>query len=449
MPNLDSDEIYDDSLLKRGKKMASSRNLNLQKSAISKAFYRNKWHKNVSEGIMWDRPPDFVMNPKHKLEERWFDFFQLPVFNWMPDAILGDKMKCHCPNCKQKLSKNGNGNLPRLVFGTHQNYWLNAPSKYICTACEAASKAFPEEKIQYSWVSSSETIMTQIWSQNPEVYELFPCHLSAKNAIDKKLMDLIIHNAVKGIGPSAMHENLVSWHELEWQKKELEWASNVVNDLENPTIAQTNNPIRRSDIQKCPEYFSDDLGGCVPGGVWLTEMFCLVVQRMRHYYDSECLKRAKSSKILAIDASYKVPKWMMKWGKVFRLYDALHSGTNEYNEVIMQRFSTSDNHDELRTNLEKLASLGLNPYLCFSDDPVRDESLLRSLFSNFKGDNEDDIQDEPIDMELTEMTSKKQILYLTDIDSALTMLSNFISDVSDAISNTTSGAVKIAFDAGN
>ena len=32
-------------------------------------------------------------------------------------------------------------------------------------------------------------------------------------------MDSIIHNAVKGIGPSAMRETIVSLHELEWQKK--------------------------------------------------------------------------------------------------------------------------------------------------------------------------------------------------------------------------------------
>ena len=64
-------------------------------------------------------------------------------------------------------------------------------------------------------------------------------------------------------------------------------------------------------------------------------------RKMRNYYDSECIKRAKSSKILAIDASYKVPKWMMKCGSS-RIYEALHSGTNEYNKIIMQKFSTSD-----------------------------------------------------------------------------------------------------------
>ena len=31
--------------------------------------------------------------------------------------------------------------------------------------------------------------------------------------------------------------------------------------------------ISRNDIQKCPEYFSDRMGGCVTSGAWLIEMF--------------------------------------------------------------------------------------------------------------------------------------------------------------------------------
>ena len=67
-------------------------------------------------------------------------------------------------------------------------------------------------------------------------------------------------------------------------------------------------------------------------------------------------------------------------GGAERIYDALHSGTNEYNEIVLQRFSTSDNHAELGDNLEQLHSLGLSPYLVFSDDPIRDESLVKEKF---------------------------------------------------------------------
>ena len=64
------------------------------------------------------------------------------------------------------------------------------------------------------------------------------------------------------------------------------------------------------------------MGGCVPTGSHLLDMCCFIIQEDRHYYNSECAKRSQSTKILAIDASYKVPKWMMKWGGG-RIYDAL------------------------------------------------------------------------------------------------------------------------------
>lgn len=449
LPNNDSDELFDEELCKRGKNLSQSQNLLLQRTAISKKTYREKASKMVKDhGVLWDRPPDIMKHPKHSLKERWLDFFKLRVFNWMPEALTDGDLNCVCPNanCKKKLAKNGNGVLPRLVFDTHENYWLNSPSKYICTACEDKCKANPELKIQYSWNSSSESILNQL---EPELTDLFPCYLSARNAIDIKLMDTVINNAVKGIGPSAMVENLVTWHELQWQKTENQWAGHVVEKLQNPSISQLGTPTRRSEIEKCPAYFSSKLGGCVPSGKWLIEMFCVVIQRNRHYYDSECIKRAKSSKLLAIDASYKVPKWMMKWDKNFRIYDALHSGTNEYNEVVMQRFSTSDNHNELGSNLNYLSNLGLNPYLCFSDDPNRDESLLKEVFSNLSGDNDADDNGGDERNEMNEMTTEKEIFYLTKIDHVLTMLSSFITDVSHAISDTSiGGKVKVAFDAG-
>ena len=115
--------------------------------------------------------------------------------------------------------------------------------------------------------------MKQIGDAKPEILDLFPCFLTKFNAIDKKLMNLVIHCAVKGIGPSSMAENLASWHELEWQKRENLWALYILRRIQNPTLMQK--PINRNEIEKCPDYFSIELGGCVPSGQWMVEMFCL------------------------------------------------------------------------------------------------------------------------------------------------------------------------------
>ena len=177
-------------------------------------------------------------------------------------------------------------------------------------------------------------------------------------------------------------------------------------------------------------------------------MFCFTLTKKRQYYDSECLKRARSSKILAIDASYKVPKWMMKWGGQ-RIYETLHSGTNEYNEIVLQRFSTSDNHDELGSNLESLGKIGLNPYLCFSDDPGRDESLLKRIFLNLKtkGDEDEEMDSDLDDIDdLKEFDGSKEILYLCKYENATAALSRFREDLDEAIKAKPENGVVVALD---
>lgn len=448
-PNNDVDDTVDESLFHRGKIISKSINLRSQKEALTNnSAYYNKAYKNVQEkGILWEKPPDMIVQP-YPLKDCWMRFFKLRVFHWIPDAMLGKHWKPVCPCCKKNLTRWGHQVEPRLVFDQHENYWLYAPDRYYCSTCatyNSSIKDTNEKKRHTIYYSTSKAIMDQIEAINPELIDLFPCNLSSKNAIDKNLMNIIIHCAVKGIGPSAMAENISAWHELHWQKLEKQWARYVIKWLAQPAPNQLP-PIRRDEIQKCPFYFSEELGGCTPSGKWLIHMFCVVIGKLRKYLDSECLKRAKATLILAIDASYKVPKWMLKWGGACRIYDALISGTNEYNEVPMQFFATSDNHEELGYVLELLSSLGLNPKICFSDDPARDESLLRKYFKDLPQGN--DTLDEVVPANLTKFQTPKRILYLFRFENAKLGLSQFRNDIEEALSNTTQTSVKIAFDTG-
>lgn len=461
-PNYDVVEEAVDRELKRGKKISKSKNLKDQVKRIMETKNYVSVHKRVKEtGQMWSHPPTLIMkNTKYCLQECWKEFFQLPVFSWIPDAMLGSDWKPSCPNCNCKLVCNGRSHPPRLIYGQHGNYWLHAPQKYKCTPCEDkykppkknnnnnnANNQPPKEKKQYIFSSTCDAVMKQIRIANPELMDIFPCYLMTRNGIDKKLMTTIIHCAVKGIGPSAMVENMSSWHELEWQKLENQFLSYVIMRLKNPQLGQDRN-LKGTDIQKCPEYYSNELGGCVPSAPWLIDAFCSVIEGMRSYLDSECIKRAIHSLILAIDASYKIPKRMMKWGGT-RIYEALISGTNEYNEVPLQFFATSDNHDEIRSNIKTLKEAGMNPHLAFSDDPTRDESLLKEVFSNLRTEYDDDLPVEETPESLKEMTTEKSILYLYDIDKATTALSKFREDVENAtLYSDGETSVKVAFDAG-
>lgn len=445
LPNYDAEQ--DDELLgfednkKTGKKINASINLRTQRQNINTSQYFEKAKAQIKKnGHMWDLPPSFV-NTTTDLSKCWMDFFKLRVFNWIPECIIGDEWRPKCPCCGKKLAHNGHNKPPRLVFDQCDNYWLNAPQNYRCVTCERNKES------KYLYSSTCDEILKQISMTHPEVMTLFPCHLSKRNAIDKNLMEMVIHCAVKGVGPAAMAGNIASFHELKWQKQENMWARSVVKWLSQPGLMQQ--PINREDIEKCPGYFSLSMGGCVPSGVWLLEMFNSIIEGKRSYYDAECIKRAITSEVLAMDASYKVSKWMMLWGGE-KMYEALISFTNEFNEVPGQIFATSDNHEEIRNNLEALKSLGLNPKLCFTDDPGRDESLLKDIFPSLKSnhdDNDDDDDEGNIDESLVDMQSEKTCHYVYDMLRAEILLAKFIQDIEEALKDTAGPSVKIAFDA--
>ena len=84
------------------------------------------------------------------------------------------------------------------------------------------------EKHTYSFRSTSPEIMNQILMRHPEIYDLFPCHLSKKNAIDKHLMNFIIHAAVKDQDHGLIYID----------KKENQLAAYILHKLNNSPVYQ-------------------------------------------------------------------------------------------------------------------------------------------------------------------------------------------------------------------
>ena len=157
--------------------------------------------------------------------------------------MVGKHWKTKCPNCNKELTKHGNKAEPRLMFDSYENYWLNVPNIYYCRECHDRSS----DGRKYTFRSTTQGVMEQLKSTHPEPIDLFPCHMTALNAMDKKLFNTVVHNAIKGIGPTAMKENIVSLHELEWQKSENAWTRHVIDELNKP-FRQYN--IERNSIEK-------------------------------------------------------------------------------------------------------------------------------------------------------------------------------------------------------
>jgi hypothetical protein len=125
------------------------------------------------------------------------------------------------------MIKDGMNNPPRLVFAEFENYILRAPQRLCCSQCESmaatqkANKIPKNERVQYFWLTTEECILEQLACEEPDMFEQFPCYLSAKAGLDKECFDNIVDNAVKGIGPAAAADSIDRKHAARWQSKEI------------------------------------------------------------------------------------------------------------------------------------------------------------------------------------------------------------------------------------
>ncbi len=392
--------------------------------------------KRFGDGGFWTNPKKVSRGDVHKC---WPDFFQMRVFNWFPDSRMPAGWKLKCPNCGEYCKKNGQGNKPRLIYGTFENYILNAPQRYLCRACQAVSKEeeargiHAKDRTQYSFLSTDAEVLVQIEEENPSLILEFPCTLSAINGIDNELMEVIIFNASKSVGPSATADMLLSFHEKRWNQKEVKWLSHVKHRIKQPSPFDRR--YDRNAVEKCPSYFSEEMCGCVPSSKYLVLMFNRYITARRRMYDSEVLKCCLRTSIISLDASYKVGKYMMKHGKE-KMYDTLHSVYNEYGQIVGQKFSNGDSHEEIEANLKELHSLGLNPEIAFSDNPERDRAMLQRVFPKLHEDiNEDAFKNARVEAASSGnpiLPVRGKYIYLWKARSAQIALQLFMEKLTDA-----------------
>jgi len=357
----------------------------------------------VEKGVFKEEPKQILWHhiKPSEMKDSWQRFNEAAVFHWVPSVMLqcqGKKWLPMCPNaCGARCTGNGFNKDPRYVYGLHENYFLNAPERYKCEKCKDARKLqietniSPKEAKRCEWHSLSNEVLEQVRSENPGLFYSFPCVLSHINAVDKDLLRTVQDFARKGVGPSAVADILLSWHEQRWQEKEIKWLCHLASRMEEPLATVEGDRDSKEDlrnVERMPSYFSDECCGGTPSASYLINTFCKSIDRKRSYYDKETLRRMKNSLMIAIDASFKVGKWMMRHGDQ-KVFEALQTGLNEYGEIIMQRWSTSDNHTELGEHLKQLKELGLEPWWVFSDVPEKDSRMLREIFESLNEDVDD------------------------------------------------------------
>ena len=428
-------------LKKSGKGRTLSGEVKRQINDLAKKQKREIAQKYVASGELWEYPK--LVRRGHpsvrNLKTSWRPFFTLKVFHWIPLELTPKDWIPKCPNCGLKCVRNGFNQPSRLIYGLHENYLLNTPERLICKkcrkeACRQKGSGIPKkDRVQYNFLLTNSDIMDQIAEVDPNLVSEFPCTLSHVNGIDKKYFALIKHLATKSVGPMAVASMTLSLHEATWQKKELQWLALLQSRMTSPLPYDMN--ININDIEKCPSYLSPELGGVSPSRYYLMFSFCHHVEKKKRYYDSECIKRAKSSRFGAIDASYKIGK-RMKHGSKDKNYDTLHTVINEYTEIIAQKFSNGDSHNELRSNLIKLRDHGYEPELMFTDDPDRDRHFMMDIFPSLKVNvDEKEFQRASNDAAacgLEMVPTRGGIHYIHQGGNAGFALSEFIREIDDA-----------------
>lgn len=300
---------------KKKGKTGQNKRTGLLKECMSSidAKYHKEAIKKVQNGNLWDNP-SVVLHGKQGIDMRksWKEFHKMSVFNWFPfELIPGFKPNCGTCGSGDCMKKDGLNNPPRLVFGEHENYILNAPQRLCCAHCKDMAKIqadtgiATEDRSQYNWLTTDDCILEQIACEYPHVSEEFPCYLSSCAGLDKDLLDNIVDNAVKGIGPGAMSETIERKHAAHWQSREIKWIGHLRTRRDQPTPTDERN-IPADQVEKCPEYKSDEMGGVTPSPPYLIHMFCRETERLRKCLDADCIKRLATSGVLSIDASYKV-----------------------------------------------------------------------------------------------------------------------------------------------
>ena len=263
----------------------------------------NDIRKKVRLGRTWDKRGVLLHNhiAPNRMKTGWQCFFEMDVYHWLPSILLERGRELWyplCPNkdCQKQCFKNGFNKPPRIVYGMHECYILNGPERYVCKSCRSRSQeqkrngVRKNQLIPYERNCLDKDIMQQIQEINPGIFYEFPCVLTHINAVDKSVLKLVQDLAVRGLGPTAAADMMLSWHEHTWQVKEIKWLSHLASRMENPVVGIIGHDSNLQSVDKCPSYFSQECCGATPSSKYLVSIFNKSINENRPYYDGEVVE---------------------------------------------------------------------------------------------------------------------------------------------------------------
>ena len=302
------------------------------------------------------------------------------VFIWLP-RYFNPRPTLKCPFCSSEHVNIKDYPHPRKVVDLDRCYYI-VTSRHHCQSSLCGSMflilLLMSNLLILDCCLHVETFNAthqKVVESMPEYLQnQFPCVLSHRNAMDKKLMSLMRACIPNGVCSLAFSKIVRELHCKRYHENMLSYFSRY-RTVKTTTLNQLEN------VRDFPA-FSENYGGYVPSSKWFGEMFLANFNKIREHLDKELMKIG--ARVLQIDHSFKVPGLLAQVNGQ-PVFIALVTIVNEFGQIRQQAFTFTKGHDDLKLLLkelnEGLEKMNLGPVeLIYTDNVSADKPFLESIF---------------------------------------------------------------------
>ncbi|KAK7012668.1 hypothetical protein R3P38DRAFT_3323885 [Favolaschia claudopus] len=316
----------------------------------------------------WIYPPE----PVFALTDHKFDpptMYRPRVFLWLPHFFVS---RMNCPDCGSKLEKNG-ALRPRRVVDVDDVFYIVSWAYYCRDSCKHHF---------HGW---SRKILDSL----PAYLRLaFPAVLSRKSGLSRNVVNQLRVGNQHKMGPSGVRALLLESHTLRFSTLQAQYLEAVFEMIRGRQQGQTGSQQPKIDsflTERIPSFgdFGDHDGyaGFVPTEGYLASMLNKAIEADED--DANQHTACQRPDNLAIDDSHKINKHIAKVDGL-PIFGALWTCMDSRG-IRAQALTLTKSHEERIGPLSGIAQSARlygfdDPLVVFSDDPIKDKSLVYSAF---------------------------------------------------------------------
>ncbi|KAG6818808.1 hypothetical protein H0H93_001463 [Arthromyces matolae] len=326
------------------------------------------------KGTFWINPRDPLF-ALHATKTRGYsptELYHLPIFVWLPDCLPGRPDYFYCKNCNHKhhLVRNGwNYNpIARRVRDLHGDYFL-LTGRFVCK-----KNTVNNEGCGTSYQGTDPNILMQL---PRHVQESFPAYITARAAIDKKLMGVMRTLFASRFGPEPFASLLGEMRHLQHARLELTYLATCA------TMPHQAPPVAFSSFDDRNRY-----AGTHPSLNWCKSIF---VEWMRaHRVFLNRVMASLPGQILKGDHTFKLIKNMARLSGQ-PSHEAIYTVVNEWEEARGQALTLTKSLSYVSEMYEEIAR-GLQAHghhpteLMFSDNAAAELGFHESTTTSLSED---------------------------------------------------------------